>query len=76
MPADTLPLLLLTLLAAVGYLIYRISRLERLVDEITHPRRRPTGNGKVIPILKEQIEPGPFRTETEEPKPRPDRDRS
>lgn len=50
------------LAAAVLYLYVRVSRLEQLVGE----RRRPVRTGvprntKVIPILKEEIEPGPFK---------------
>lgn len=50
------------LLTAVAYLIYKVHRLERLLDE-GRTRRRASleGDGKVIPILKENIEPGPFK---------------
>lgn len=47
------------LAAAVIYLYIRVGRLEQKIGD----RRRPARpqNTKVIPILKDQIEPGPFK---------------
>lgn len=51
------------LLLGVGYLIFKVNKLERMLDGGARRRtiRVPGGDGKVIPILKEQIEPGPFK---------------
>jgi hypothetical protein len=53
------------LLAAVLYLIYKVNRLERLLEAKSARReaRRQAGAGdpKIIPILKSDIEPGPFK---------------
>ncbi len=49
------------LLAAVAYLIYKVHRLERMLEGGRVRRRAPEGDGKVIPILKDRIEPGPFK---------------
>lgn len=66
---DGVQTLLVGLLAAVIYLIYKVNRLERLLEGRSGARRvvtRPGGaNGKIIPILKEQIEPGPFKPDKE-----------
>ena len=58
-----LPVLILLLLLAVAYLIYKVHRLEMLLMSGARPRRQRVGpNGqRIIPILKEHIEPGPFR---------------
>lgn len=65
---DGITALLLLLLGAVVYLIYKVNRLEDLVSGGGRHRRRPAGDSKVIPILKEHIEPGPFKPE-QQPKP-------
>jgi hypothetical protein len=52
------------LLVAVAYLIYKVTRLERLLESRFARReaRHPADvDGKVIPILKDEIEPGPFK---------------
>lgn len=56
------------LVAAVLYLIYKVNRLERLLEGRSSARRAParSGDGKVIPILKDQIEPGPFKKGNEQ----------
>lgn len=60
------------LLVAVAYLIVKVHRLERLLDEGGKLRRRaPEGDGKVIPILKDRIEPGPFRAGNRPKEPQP-----
>lgn len=69
---ETVALLLFLLLGAAGYLAYKVNRLERLLDEMAHPRRNARRSGKVIPLLKEHIEPGPFRRRTQEPNSRRD----
>lgn len=61
---DATQILLLLLLGAVAYLIVKVNRLEQLVRDGGKARRRlaePAGEGKVISILKENIEPGPFK---------------
>lgn len=50
------------LAAAVGYLFIRVNRLEQMLDARRRPARTvKSGNPKVIPILKDEIEPGPFK---------------
>lgn len=53
------------MLLGLGYLMYKVNKLERMLDggaSRRKPVRAPSsGDGKVIPILKEQIEPGPFK---------------
>lgn len=53
------------LLVGMGYLIYKVNKLERMLEGKARGRTLhiPGGDGKVIPILKEQIEPGPFKPE-------------
>lgn len=54
------------LLAAVVYLIYRVHRLEDRLGGRSGMRRtvvRTADGGKIIPILKDRIEPGPFKPE-------------
>jgi len=55
------------LLVGLGYLMYKVNKLERMLEGKARGRmiRVPSGDGKVIPILKEQIEPGPFKPEKE-----------
>jgi hypothetical protein len=66
--------LLLGLLLAVGYLTYRVHRLERALLQRGRVRRS-TGDGKVVPLLKENIEPGPFKQGNERRKsPPPERE--
>jgi len=73
---ESVALLLLLLLGAAAYLIYKVNRLERLLDQMAHPRRNERRRGKVIPLLKEKIEPGPFRRESRNPQPgRDDKER-
>jgi hypothetical protein len=54
--------LLYVLVAAVGFLIYKVNRLERMVESGARVRRQKpaVGDSKLIPILKDEIEPGPF----------------
>lgn len=62
---ETLQLLMLLQLAAVLYLIYRVHRLEQaLGGRIRAPRRTDPGSGpgKVVPLLRDDIPPGPFRS--------------
>lgn len=59
----TEPLIFL-LLVAVAYLYFKVRQLERALNERPRERvrtARPADNRKVIPILKEEIEPGPFK---------------
>ncbi|MBY6274961.1 hypothetical protein [Symbiobacterium thermophilum] len=69
---ETLRLLLLLQFAALLYLIYRVHRLEQLVNGRirTTPRltQRSGRAGKVVPLLRDDIPPGPFSPGT------PDRD--
>lgn len=53
------------LLGGLAYLIYRVHRLEKALERRSGRRApiRMPGGGKVIPILKEHIEPGPFKSE-------------
>ena len=53
------------LLGGLAYLIYRVHRLEKALEGRSNRRAvvRTAGGGKVIPILKEHIEPGPFKGE-------------
>jgi hypothetical protein len=56
--------IILLLLVMVGYLIYKVHRLEGLLSGrpkvgVRTSRRQ---SGKVIPILKEDLEPGPFQS--------------
>ncbi|OTA41133.1 MAG: hypothetical protein A6D92_09670 [Symbiobacterium thermophilum] len=61
---ETLRLLLLLQFAALLYLIYRVHRLEQLVNGRirTTPRltQRSGRSGKVVPLLRDDIPPGPF----------------
>jgi hypothetical protein len=51
---------------ALLYLIYKVNRLERLLEGKSRLRSaRPAGDPKIIPILKDHIEPGPFKPEKE-----------
>jgi hypothetical protein len=59
---DLLFLLLVLNVAGLGYLIWRVGRIERMLANDPRLRKGLTRQrGKVIPILKEQIEPGPFK---------------
>jgi hypothetical protein len=59
---DLLLLLLVVTVAGLGYLAWRVARLERLLANDPRFRRRLSPQrGKVIPILKDDIEPGPFK---------------
>jgi hypothetical protein len=59
---DLLLLLLVLHVAGLGYLIWRVGRIERLLASDPKLRKGLSRQrGKVIPILKEQIEPGPFK---------------
>lgn len=68
--------ILVALVIAVGYLIYRVDRLERRLESGGKLRRtsRAPGDGKVIPILKDNIEPGPFKQGKQRRDPAPDSD--
>lgn len=57
--------LTLVLLVAVAYLFYKVRRLEQQVGSPPSAKRRPvqgSRDAKVIPILKDEIESGPFKT--------------
>ncbi|MBP2018170.1 hypothetical protein J2Z79_001569 [Symbiobacterium terraclitae] len=61
---ETLQVLVLLQLAAVLYLIYRVHRLEQSLGGRARGSRRSdpgSGSGKVVPLLKDNIPPGPFR---------------
>jgi hypothetical protein len=55
------------LLGGLAYLIYRVHRLEKTLAGRGARRvaTRSHSGGKVIPILKDQIEPGPFKPDPE-----------
>lgn len=58
-----LTLLVLFQTGAIIYLLYRVNRLEQILNAGVRPVRRGnggTGERKVIPLLKEQVAPGPF----------------
>jgi hypothetical protein len=57
-------LLLYLLLAAVVYLIYKVHQLERMLGAGVRRRKPLRGDPKVIPILKDEIPPGPFKSGT------------
>lgn len=65
MGGETNQLLLLLLLvnvAGLGYLAWRVTRLEHLLaNDPRFRRKRSPQRGKVVPILKDHIEPGPFK---------------
>jgi|GEM_PF-2792130 len=71
-PLDTGILLQVITLATVVYLLVRVGRLERMLGDRTRSRRQgdpgPAGDGKIIPILKDHIEPGPFKPQPPEKK--------
>lgn len=49
---------------AIIYLIYRVNRLEQALGGGQRPARRPTppkGERKVIPLIRDNLEPGPFK---------------
>lgn len=59
-----LTVLVLIQTGAIIYLIYRFHRLEQTLSTGGRPVRRGNagdGERKVIPLLKEQIVPGPFK---------------
>lgn len=59
-----LTLLMLLQMSGILYLIYRVHRLEQRLGQEGRPLRRGAsgdGDSKVIPLLKDQIPPGPFR---------------
>ncbi len=56
-------LIVLLQFAATLYLIYRVNRLEQRLGTGGRPARRgtaTTGDGKVVPLLREQVPVGPF----------------
>lgn len=62
---DDVRLLLLLQLVAILYLIYRVHRLEQATGTgggrpVRRAGRGESG-GKVVPLLKDDIPPGPFR---------------
>jgi hypothetical protein len=59
---DTTQALLVLLLVAVGFLTYKVVRLERRLNARDRPKTRR--NDKIVPILKDQIEKGPFSVPT------------
>ncbi|MFZ5817596.1 MAG: hypothetical protein ACOY93_20240 [Bacillota bacterium] len=60
-----LTLLVLVQTGLLLYLLYRVHRLEQWLSQGGRPWRRgqPPADGgrKVIPLLKQQIPPGPFK---------------
>lgn len=59
---DLLLLLLAVTVAGLGYLTWRVVRLERLLANDPRFRRKLSPQrGKVVSILKDDIEPGPFK---------------
>lgn len=63
LPVEGLIGLSLLQTALLVYLLYRVIRLERMVG--SRPLRRggsAKGEGRVIPLLRDGIEPGPFKT--------------
>ncbi len=60
-------LLLLLLTVAVAVLFVKVQRLERMLEARNRNRSkaRSSVNPKVIPLLKENIEPGPFKAGNE-----------
>lgn len=59
---DLILILLVLALAGISYLTYRLARLERLLANDPRFRRRLSPQrGKVVSILKDDIEPGPFK---------------
>lgn len=57
---------------AIIYLIYRVHRLEQMLNGGRSARRERGGNGdsKVIPLLKEHLPPGPFKGKPNPPDPK------
>lgn len=54
----------LVMIVAIAYLLYKVNQLDRLVrGRGKGPGPRPTG--QPFPILKENIEPGPFARKKE-----------
>ena len=66
-------LILLAMAGAIAYLAFKVNRLERLLDRSFRKRRSvsPQQESSVIPILKRDIEPGPFKTGNARRQPRP-----
>jgi hypothetical protein len=59
---DLLLLLLAVNVAGLGYLIWRVGRLERaLASDPKFRRKLSPQRGRVISILKDDLEPGPFK---------------
>ncbi|HYG60268.1 MAG TPA: hypothetical protein VD902_19540 [Symbiobacteriaceae bacterium] len=60
--------LLAGLVMAVVYLLYKVNRLERRLEGRRSGIRTVSmpGGQKVVPILKENIEPGPFKNGNKE----------
>lgn len=61
---DDVRLLLLLQFVAILYLVYRVHRLEQAMGSGSRTPRRASRSescGKVVPLLKEEIPPGPFR---------------
>lgn len=56
--------LLLLQTGAIIYLIYKVHRLEQTIGGGNRPTRRSNpgdGERKVIPLLRENLAPGPFK---------------
>jgi hypothetical protein len=58
--------LLVLVLVAVGFLTYKVIRMERRLNARDKPKTRR--NDKIVPILKDQIEKGPFSVPTQKDK--------
>ncbi|HYF95127.1 MAG TPA: hypothetical protein VD969_23200 [Symbiobacteriaceae bacterium] len=58
-----IPPIELLMLLGLGFVAFKVMKLERMLE--SGARRKPLrlhgGDPKVIPILKEHIEPGPFK---------------
>ncbi|MFZ5822766.1 MAG: hypothetical protein ACOY94_00240 [Bacillota bacterium] len=70
-----LTLLVLFQTGAIIYLVYRVNRLEQMLNVGARPARRGkagSGEHKVIPLLKEHIAPGPFRGKSNPPPSEPE----
>ena len=71
-----LTILVLFQTGAIIYLIYRVHRLEQMLGGGGRPVRRGhagDGDRKVIPLLKEDISPGPFKGKPSPPSSDPKR---
>jgi uncharacterized membrane protein len=63
---DTTQGLLVLVLVAVCFLTYKVIRIERRLNARDRPKTRR--NDKIVPILKDRIEKGPFSVPTQKDK--------